>query len=226
MRESTKINSIHLSQLNSTSTSILAYLHNNKFSSPDLRLISAELRFLQIFNLPIFFNLIWAAALNSARYIDFKRPKSWKNYVWNSPATKNRDLRPNCALDKKVEENRPPFFREKNGVCFLQLFIWGMVCCCMAISHVYFSRLGLLKVKFSDKNVQCQHPFRIFYHMGFKKVNFDSLISLNNFKKKVTFKEEQGKLIQKKNTSDFNILWQILDNKWKSPIYHHLSRVI
>ena len=35
----------------------------------------------------------------------------------------NRDLRPNRASDKKVEENRPPFFWKIMGVCFLQLLI-------------------------------------------------------------------------------------------------------
>ena len=59
-------------------------------------------------NLALIFNPIWAVALNSVRYFDFKGPKSWKNYTWNSGVMTNGNLRPNCALDKKVEENRPP----------------------------------------------------------------------------------------------------------------------
>ena len=42
------------------------------------------------------------------RYFDFKGSKSWKNYAWNILMTMDRDLRPNCASDQKVEENRPP----------------------------------------------------------------------------------------------------------------------
>ena len=34
----------------------------------------------------------------------------------------NRNLRLNLVLDQTVEENRPPFFSKKMGVCFLQLF--------------------------------------------------------------------------------------------------------
>ena len=34
----------------------------------------------------------------------------------------NRDLRPNRASDKKVEENRPPFFLKNNGGLFSSTF--------------------------------------------------------------------------------------------------------
>ena len=67
------------------------------------------------------FTLIWAGAFKSVRYFDFKGPKSWNIYAWNNGATMNRDLRPNHALDQKVDENRPPLFL-KMGVCSLQLF--------------------------------------------------------------------------------------------------------
>jgi len=55
-------------------------------------------------------------------YFDFKRPKSWKIYMRNSQATIYCNLRPNDALDKKNEENRPPSFGEKITVYFLQFF--------------------------------------------------------------------------------------------------------
>ena len=44
-----------------------------------------------------------------------------KNYAWYTPATTNRDSIPNCALDQKVPDNRPPFF-EKNGGLFSSTF--------------------------------------------------------------------------------------------------------
>ena len=78
--------------------------------------------FLQILNLAIIFNTIWAAALSVVRYFDFKGPKSSTIDAWYSCTTTILDLRPNCALNQKVEENRPPFFSKQMDVCSLQLF--------------------------------------------------------------------------------------------------------
>ena len=110
--------------------SIVAYLHSNIASnliSPDLRLICAELRFLQILNITILFNPIWAVALNSVRYIDFKGPKSLKNYTWNSCKTSNCHLRLNRASVQKFEENRPPLFLKKWGSVFFIFLIGALL---------------------------------------------------------------------------------------------------
>ena len=72
-------------------------------------------------NLAIIFNTIWVAALSVVRYFDFKGPKSSTIDAWYSCTTTILDLRPNCALNKKVEENRPPFFSKQMDVCSLQL---------------------------------------------------------------------------------------------------------
>ena len=49
------------------------------------------------------------------KYFNYKRPKSRKIYMRKSHATMNCDLRPNRALDKKLEGKKTPFFL-KGGV--------------------------------------------------------------------------------------------------------------
>ena len=44
-----------------------------------------------------------------SRYFEFKGPKIMKQISIKSGARVDHDLRPNCAWDKKVEENRPLF---------------------------------------------------------------------------------------------------------------------
>ena len=67
-----------------------------------------------------FYKPIWLRILKGlwpytfSRYFDFKRPKSWKNYRWNSCAMTYGNLRQNSASDQNVEENRP-LFCGKNG---------------------------------------------------------------------------------------------------------------
>ena len=91
------------------------------------------------------------ASVIIVRYFDLKGPKFWKNYAWNSRVTTNRDLRPNCASDQKVEENRPPF--EKMGIFFFNFLIWGRVQPQIVILHhaiisrIILSWFGPLKFK-------------------------------------------------------------------------------
>ena len=94
--------------------------------------------------------------INFCQTFWFEGAKSWEIYTCNSWVTTNHDLRPNCASDQRVEENRPPF--KKMGICFFNFLIWGrfqpkMVNLChVTISCIIFSWFGPLKIKISENN--------------------------------------------------------------------------
>ena len=53
-------------------------------------------------------------------------PNHEKNYMCNSQVITNCDLRPNGALDKKVEENRSPFLKWGSVFIFLSQPPFGL----------------------------------------------------------------------------------------------------
>ena len=108
--------------------------------------------------------------LSYFRYFDFKGPKSWKIYAWNSHTMRNHNLRPNHALDQRIEENRPPFLW--GGVCCLQLLIWALLRPQIAIrwganiSRRIFSWFWPLKIEKSEQKLYGHNPLRILNHSG------------------------------------------------------------
>ena len=74
------------------------------------------------------------------------------------------NLGPNCALYKKVEDNRPYFFCQNFFLNFLIQCMAGSqiaICHRVTISPVFFFRFGPLKSKISDKNLLDNYPLSI-----------------------------------------------------------------